>query len=41
VDPKDPVRRKFQTADKVVKVLSGLLGIVFLGWIIYLTFFQK
>ncbi len=38
--PKDRVRRKFQLADRIVKMLSGLLMLVFLAWIIYETFFH-
>jgi hypothetical protein len=34
--PQDP----FKHADAVVRILSGLLGIVFVAYIIYLWFFR-
>lgn len=40
MDPKDRVRRQFQIADRIVKIMSGLLMLVFLAWIIYETFFH-
>jgi len=37
----DKKRNLFDLADAIVKILSGLLGIVFLAYMIYWTFFRK
>ncbi len=39
-DP-DRHRRTFRSADAWVRLLSGLLGVLFMAWMIYLTFFRK